>query len=153
MKRKLIFYLVTFTVIILVLTLQGFLTLWSIRLNLTLLPVYMIALKRGTNDGLITGVFTGFLEDMLSGGFIGPSLLGKGLSGLFTSYVPLLFYYWRPFVGISALFLFTLFDDLVVYLSLSLFSGQPVPLNDFLPLAMGRALFNAPVGLFLKYKT
>lgn len=153
MKKKIIHTVVMIGVIVGTVIVQAFLSLWRIRLNLTILPVYFISLKKGTAEGTAFGAFTGLLEDMLSGGIIGPSLLAKGVSGMIVSNIPAVFYYWRPMIGLVAMVLITMFDDLVVYICLSLFTGQPVPVADFVSLTLGRSLFNAPFGLFFRYRT
>ncbi len=153
MKKKIIYTGVIICVIFTTIILQTFLSLWRVRLNLTILPVYFISLKRGTTEGTAFGALTGLLEDILSGGIIGPSLLSKGLSGMIISYIPGVFYYWRPMIGLVSMVLITVFDDIVVYICLSLFAGQPVPFGNFVSLTLGRALFNAPFGLFFRYRT
>lgn len=153
MKNKALYMALVVVVVIATVVLQGFLSLWSIRLNLTILPVYFISLKKGTTQGTATALVAGLLEDLLSGGLVGPSLLSKGLSGIIVANIPAVFYYWRPLIGLASMFLITIFDDIVVYICLGIYSGQPVPFGDFVPLALGRALFNAPFGLVFRYRT
>lgn len=153
LKKRVIYTGIMLCVIAFTLTVQGFLSLWSVRLNLSLLPVYFISLRRDSMEGMGFGVLTGLIEDMLSGGIIGPSLLAKGLSGMIVSQIPGVFYYWRPLIGLSSMVLISMFDDLVVYICMSLFSGQPVPVVNFISLTAGRALFNAPFGLVFRYRS
>ncbi len=152
MKKRLFRVLLWVLLILIVLAIQSLLSMWSIKLNLAILPIYYLSMKKGLIEGLSAGIFTGVIQDSLAGGFIGPSVLANGLSAVGISYVPEVFYYWQPLLGISAMFLGTLFNDLVVYLCLSIFVQQPVPFSDFIYLGLGRALINCPFGLFISYK-
>ncbi len=126
--------------------LQSLLSAGSLRLNLTLLPVYYLGLRRGEVPGVAAGLPVGFLEDALSGQIIGPGMLGKGMIGVLSTYVSGSFFIWTPLLGILSIFALTVVDETVIYTSLSLFSQPPVPLRDFVVTVLIKALVNAPFG-------
>ncbi len=121
-----------------------------LTVNLTLLPVYYFGLKKGYAPGLSVGVSVGLLEDALSGQLIGPGMLGKGLVGILASYITDGFFIWTPLLGMLAVFVLTIVDEAVIYTSLTLFSEAPAPLKDFVGIALGKALINAPFGWMIR---
>ena len=130
--------------------LQSLISTTLIKLNLTLLLVYYFGLKKGETQGAAVGISVGFLEDTLSGHIIGPGMLGKGLVGILSTYLSSGFFIWTPMIGIVSVFTLTMIDETVVYVSLSLFSQRPAPLQDFVAMAFIKALINAPFGLLIK---
>ncbi len=137
-------------IILVTLVIQTFFSISLFKLNLTLLPVYYLGFKRGEIAGFSSGVFVGFLEDTLSGQLMGPSILGKGLVGVLASYLSDRFFIWVPMLGIVSVFLFTVLDELIVYLSLTIFSNQPTGLKEFAFAAILKGLINSPIGGFIK---
>jgi|Deesub1362B_J571_1020462.scaffolds.fasta_scaffold00010_149 rod shape-determining protein MreD len=121
-------------------------------LNISLVPVYWLGVRRGPVEGCAAGVFTGLVEDILAGRILGPSLLGKGLVGIVSSYISDTLFVWRPLLGMAFIFLMTLVDEAVVYLSLTLFVKKPVPFENFLLFALISAIVNTPAGAFIKTK-
>ncbi len=49
-----------------------------------------------------------------------------------------------------AVFALTVFDETVIYTSLSLFAQRPAPLLDFITLTLVKALINAPFGWLIR---
>ncbi|HEB75722.1 MAG TPA: rod shape-determining protein MreD [Nitrospirae bacterium] len=130
--------------------LQSVISVGPMKLNLTLLLVYYAGLRRGELAGVAIGIPVGFLEDALSGGLIGPGMLGKGLVGILPAYLSEGFFIWTPILGMLAVFTLTVIDETVVYTSLALFSQRPAPVLDFLALTLLKASINAPFGWLLR---
>ncbi|GMT47564.1 MAG: hypothetical protein IEMM0007_1130 [bacterium] len=130
--------------------LQSVISTELIKVNLTLLLVYYFGLKRGELQGAAVGISVGFLEDTLSGQLIGPGMLGKGLVGILPAYLSDGFFIWTPLLGMLAVFTLTVFDETVIYTSLSLFAQRPAPFQDFLALTLVKALINAPFGWLIR---
>ncbi len=130
--------------------LQSVISTELIKVNLTLLLVYYFGLKKGELQGVSFGISIGFLEDTLSGQLIGPGMLGKGLAGILPAYLSDGFFIWTPLLGMLAVFALTVFDETVIYTSLSLFAQRPAPLLDFITLTLVKALINAPFGWLIR---
>ena len=145
--KELAFWAIIITGVFLI---QSVISTELIKLNLTLLPVYYFSLKKGELQGVSLGISIGFLEDTLSGQLIGPGMLGKGLAGILPAYLSDGFFIWTPPLGMLAVFTLTVFDETVIYTSLSLFSQRPAPLPDFITLTLVKALINAPFGWLIR---
>ncbi|VAX30847.1 hypothetical protein MNBD_NITROSPIRAE02-83 [hydrothermal vent metagenome] len=145
--KKIVFWTIIVAGVFLV---QSVVSTELIKVNLTLLLVYYFGLKKGDLQGVAVGIPVGFLEDALSGQLIGPGMMGKGLAGILPSYLSDGFFIWTPLFGMFAVFTLTVFDETVVYTSLSLFSQSPAPFRDFLALTFVKALINAPFGWLIR---
>ena len=92
------------------------------------------------------------LEYSLTGILLGPNLLSKGLIGYFASFMYNRFFLWTPVLGIMSIFVFTLADGLIGYITRSIFAKSPVDLSTALLVTSLQAMLNAPLGLFIKPK-
>ena len=92
----------------------------------------------------------GIVEDSLSGAFIGPNLLSKGLVGYMSSFLYQKFFVWSPLLGTISVAMFTFADSLTVFFLRSIFDRMPVSAGAALLIIVVQSLLNAPFGLFLK---
>lgn len=133
--------------------LQGRVSILGVPPNLTALLVYYAGVKYGQTKGLLTGVLIGALEDNISSPILGPNLLAKATIGYFSSlFITGGFFRWTPVLGIFALFLLTLLDNSIVFISRSLFDKIPAELTSALFVSIMQSILNAPAGIFIRPK-
>jgi len=138
-------------IIFLAFLLQGRISLLAISPNLTALAVYFIGIHHGRSQGLVSGVLIGALEDSLSSGMLGPNMLAKGLVGFFSaSFISGNFLIWTPLSGTIAVALLTFADNVVVFLSLTLFDKFPTHPSAALFTTTMQSLINASAGIFIR---
>ena len=145
-------YILWIFIIILVFIIQGSVSLYYVTPNLTVVLAYYAGVKMREVKGLFLGSFIGLMEDSLTGILLGPNLLSKGLVGYFACFLYNRFFLWTPLLGIMNVFVFTLADGLIVYITQSIFIKSPVALSTALLVISLQALLNAPLGLFIKPK-
>ncbi len=133
--------------------LQGRVSVLDISPDLTALLAFYIGLRYGETKGLLLGIITGAIEDSLSGSFIGPHMLGKGIVG-FSSYffVSGGLLRWTPLLGIVSVAVLTFADNLVVFLTRTMFDRMPAVFSTALFVSVMQSLLNAPVGIFIRPK-
>jgi rod shape-determining protein MreD len=134
----------------LVLLVQSHVRVLDVPPHLTLLLVYAVGLRQGPRGGLLTGLLVGAIEDSLSGGVLGPCLLGKATVGYLASFVTRGMFVWTPVLGLVWVAVLTLLDGLIVFGSLSVFAQPPVGFGRALIVVLWQSLMNSPVGLFLR---
>jgi rod shape-determining protein MreD len=146
-------YLLWALIIFLAFLLQGNISILGVPPNLTALVVYYIGIRRGQNQGLLSGGLIGALEDSLSTGMLGPNMLAKGLVGfLSASFISGNFLIWTPLSGTIAAALLTFADNAIVFLSLTIFDKPPTHPSAALFTATMQSLMNAPAGIFMRPK-
>jgi len=143
-------YLLWSVVFLFALVMQGSISLFDIMPNFTALVAFYAGIKYGDIRGLTIGAVIGIIEDSLSGAFIGPNLLSKGLVGYMSSFLYEKFFVWNPLLGTISVAMFTFADSLTVFLLRSIFDRMPVSAGTALLIIVVQALVNAPFGLFLK---
>jgi rod shape-determining protein MreD len=143
-------YLVWAVVFFFALVMQGSLSLFDIVPNFTVLVAFYAGMKYGDIRGLAVGAVAGMIEDSLSGAFIGPNLLSKGLVGYMSSFLYQRFFVWNPLLGTISVVMVTFADSLTVFFLRSLFDRMPVSAGAALLIIVVQSLINAPFGLFLK---
>jgi rod shape-determining protein MreD len=143
-------YLLWAVVFFLALIMQGSLSLFDIVPNFTVLAAFYAGIKYGDIRGLAIGAVAGIIEDSLSGAFIGPNLLSKGLVGYLSSFLYQRFFVWNPLLGTISVAMVTFADGLTVFFLRSLFDRMPVGAGAALLIIVVQSLLNAPLGLFLK---
>jgi len=148
LKKVLLWIIILLTIIFF----ESMIALPYLKLNLTLVPVYYIGVREGAFQGCLSGIFTGFLEDAISGDFIGPSILSKGFIGIISSYLSDRFFIWKPMLGIISIFLLSMIEETIVYFSLTIFSKGPTSFQEFLMMSFIRSIINIPAGRFIKPK-
>ena len=143
-------YLLWAFIFFLALIMQGSLSLFDIMPNFTVLLAFYAGIKYGDIRGLTVGAVMGIVEDSLSGAFIGPNLLSKGLVGYMSSFLYQKFFVWSPLLGTISVAMFTFADSLTVFFLRSIFDRMPVSAGAALLIIVVQSLLNAPFGLFLK---
>ena len=145
-------YLLWAFIILLTFILQRRLSLFGVAPNLTFILVYYIGLREGGSWGIILGSFIGSIEDSLSGAFLGPYFLSKGLVGYFSSFMSGSFFRWTPILGAIGIAALTIIDNTVVLASRSFFDRMPVSIGAAVLIIAIQILFNVPLGIFLRPK-
>lgn len=113
-----------------------------------ILSVYF-GLSFGRITGTAAGVFTGILQDIISGGFLGTNSLSKGFGSFICSIVSDRLAGGNVISQFFLIFGFTLVDGLFSQLiGLAAFRNN-VPFHYFIPGLLWLGLFNAVVGCFL----
>jgi len=143
-------YLLWAFIILLTFILQRRLLLFGVAPNLTFILVYYTGLREGGTWGIILGSVIGSIEDSLSGAFLGPHLLSKGLVGYFSSFMSNSFFRWTPVLGAIAIAALTIIDGAVVFESRSFFDRIPASTGTAVFIIAVQTLFNAPLGIFLR---
>jgi len=130
--------------------LQGRIAVLGISPDLTVLLIFYAGMRYGETRGLLLGVLTGVLEDGLAGSFIGPHMLSKGIIGFSSSFfVSGGLFRWTPALGMIAVALLTICDNLIILLSKSVFDKMPATITSALFVAFMQALLNTPAGIFI----
>lgn len=144
-------YLAWTVAVFLALFLQGRLSFFGVKPDLTILLAYYAGIRYGERRGLLIGVLIGAVEDSVSSAIIGPNLLAKGLIGYFaSSFVSGGFLRWTPVLGAIAAGTLTFVDNSVVFLLRSIFDTMPAMPTTALHIAAVQSLLNAPVGIFIR---
>lgn len=145
-------YLLWAAIIFLTLIIQGSVSLFDVTPNLTVVLACYAGIREREVKGMFFGSLIGIIEDSLSGAFIGPNLLSKGLIGYLSSFVYSRFFIWTPLLGIISIFVLTSIDSTVVFISRSFFDKIPVSTGSAAFIITVQSLLNAPLGIFLRPK-
>ena len=132
--------------------LQGSISIFDVTPNFAAILTYYAGIRKGEIKGMFFGALLGIIQDSLSGTFIGPNLLSKGLIGYLSSSVYSRFFMWTPLLGMITLFLVTSLDSTVVFISRSFFDRMPVGIGSAAFIIIVQSLLNAPLGILLKPK-
>ncbi|MDA8432547.1 MAG: hypothetical protein M0Z60_06240 [Nitrospiraceae bacterium] len=137
--------------VFLVFFLQGRISVLGIAPDLSMLLVFTVGLRYGETRGLLLGIVVGALEDSLGGSFIGPHMLSKAIVG-FSSYffVSGGLLRWTPVLGVVSVAVLTLSDNLVVFLTRTMFDRMPALVPTALLVSVMQSLLNAPAGIFIR---
>lgn len=145
-------YVLWVALILLTVLVQGSVSFFHIKLNLTVILVYYIGMKRGEIPGMFFGALIGLIEDILSGVLLGPNILSKGLIGYLSSSLYKKLFIWTPLIGAINIFSLTFLDRSIVFILRSIFDKIPVDIGTALFIIMVQSLVNAPLGIFIKPK-
>ncbi len=133
--------------------LQSRISVIGVALNLTVLLAYYAGIRYGATAGMLTGALIGALEDSLSMSIFGPNMLAKGTVGFLSSFfVTGKFFRWTPVAGIFAVLFLTFMDNIIIFLSRSMFDKTPAALSMVLFTAVMQSFLNAPAGIFIRPK-
>lgn len=130
--------------------LQTKIKIFGVPPELTVVVVYYIGVTGGTAKGMILGSLIGIAEDSITGGIIGPNLLGKGMVGFFSSSIAGGLFRWTPLLGLLIISALTMLDGLVVFLSRMFYETLPLPPHRALLTVVIQGLINAFAGIFIK---
>ncbi|MEW6161842.1 MAG: rod shape-determining protein MreD [Nitrospirota bacterium] len=145
-------YLLWAVIILFTFIIQGRVSLFDVSPNFTSVLAYYAGVRKGELGGIFLGSFIGVIEDSLSGTFLGPNLLSKGLVGYFSSFMSGSFFRWTPFLGAIAISALTLIDDTLVFMSRSFFDKMPTSIQAAVFIGAVQSLINTPLGIFLRPK-
>ena len=146
-------YLFWALILFLTLMIQGSISFFDIKPNLTVVLACYAGLREREVRGMLFGSVIGIIEDSLSGAFLGPNLLSKGLIGYFSSLMYSRLFIWTPLLGVISIFVLTFTDGIIVFISRSLFATMPVSIGTAVFVITIQSLVNAPLGVFLKPRT
>jgi len=146
--KKIILLLIVFSAFLL----ESRISIFGGRPDLAAATVYYYGLKKGEAKGLLFGSFIGFIADSLSGGILGPNILGKGLVGFFSAFMSGSFFRWTPVLGAVGLSLLTAVNGVLVFFSKTLFEDRPTSISNAIFIISIAALVNSLFGLFLRPK-
>jgi rod shape-determining protein MreD len=136
----------------LIFIIQGSVSIFDITPNFAAVLACYAGIRKREIRGMFFGSLIGIIEDSLSGAFIGPNLLSKGLIGYLSSFVYSRFFIWTPLLGIISIFVLTSIDSTVVFISRSFFDKIPVSIGSAAFIITVQSLLNAPLGIFLRPK-
>ncbi len=145
-------YLLWAVIIFLTFIIQGSMSLFDVTPDLTVILAFYSGIKKGESKGMLIGSLVGIIEDSLSGAFLGPNLLSKGLVGYLSSFMYSRYFIWTPLLGTISVAAFTLMDSFIVFASRSIFDRMPVTIGTAVLIIAIQSLLNAPFGLFIKPK-
>lgn len=143
-------YLLWAAVTFLTLIIQGSFSLFDVAPNFTVVLAYYAGIKKREIKGMFLGALVGIVEDSISGTFLGPNLLSKGLIGYLSSFIYSRFFIWTPLLGIISISLLTIVDSLVVFIAKSVFDRMPMGIGAAIFVILVQSLINALFGAFIK---
>ena len=129
---------------------QSQISLFGVTPNMTVVVAYYLGIKGGAAKGLALGSIIGIIEDSVGGSILGPNLLGKGLVGFLASFSSGSLFRWTPLLGMISIFVLTVMDGGVVYLSRSIFGTLPGSLSRGILMLLAQGLLNLGLGIFIK---
>jgi rod shape-determining protein MreD len=146
-------YVLWAAILLFTFVLQGSISFFDISPNLTVILACYAGIRKREVKGMLIGSVIGMIEDSLSGAFLGPHLLSKGLIGYLSSLTYSRFFIWTPLLGIITMSVLTFIDGLIIFASRSIFDRMPASFLVALFMIVIQSLFNAPFGFILRPKT
>jgi rod shape-determining protein MreD len=140
-------------ILLFALILQGSISFFDISPNLTVILACYAGIRKREVKGMLIGSVIGMIEDSLSGAFLGPHLLSKGLIGYLSSLTYSRFFIWTPLLGVITMSVLTFIDGLIIFASRSVFDRMPASFLVALFMILIQSLLNAPFGFILRPKT
>lgn len=111
---------------------------------------YYFGLKNGETKGMLFGSFIGLIGDSLSGGILGPNILGKGMVGFLSAFMSGSFFRWTPVLGVIGIFLLTALNGIIVFLSKTIFEHMPTSIPSAISIIFTAAIINSLFGIFMR---
>ena len=110
-------FLIFFISAVLSIALQA--TLFSgVKPDIALVLVCFYSLKSGQAKGMAYGVLTGLIIDTINGYVLGPNIISKAAAGILAVSIRRQFFDWNLFLNTALIFLLSILDTLIVYISL-----------------------------------
>lgn len=125
-------------------------SVFGVSPNLTAAIVYYYGIRQGEAKGILFGSVIGLIGDSLSGGIIGPNILGKGLVGFFSSFMSGSFFRWTPLLGMIGISVLTALDGAVVFLARTFFEQMPTSASKAAAIILISAVINSFPGLCMR---
>jgi rod shape-determining protein MreD len=113
---------------------------------------YYFGLKNGEAKGMLFGSFIGLIGDSLSGGILGPNILGKGMVGFFSAFMSGSFFRWTPILGAIGISILTVINGIFVFLSKTIFEHMPTSIPRAMSITLTAALINSLLGIFIRHQ-
>jgi len=132
------------------LVIQSQISIFGVTPNMTVVVAYYLGIKSGAIKGMALGSIIGIIEDSVSGGILGPNLMGKGMVGFLGSFSAGSLFMWTPLLGLISIFVLTVLDGGVVYLSRSIFGTAPGSLSWVVFTLVAQGFLNAGLGNLIK---
>jgi rod shape-determining protein MreD len=145
-------YFLWAAIIFCTLIIQGSISLFDITPNLTAVLACYAGVRGKEIKGMFLGALIGIVEDSISGAFLGPNLLSKGLIGYLSSFVYSRFFVWTPLLGMISISVLTFIDGFIIFASRSLFDKMPVGIGTAVFIIAMQSIANAPLGMLLRPK-
>lgn len=130
--------------------LQGRLTVFGAHPNLAILPVYFVGLRYGHTKGMLFGALSGALGDSLTGGMLGPAMLGQATVGYLAYYLRHGLFMWTPMLGVVGVAALTIVEGFLVFISETVFMSSPTTLSLAVKFIFIQALLNAVAGVLIR---
>ena len=144
--RKIILLLIIFLAFLL----ESRISIFGAQPDLAAAIAYYFGLKNGETKGMLFGSFIGLIGDSLSGGILGPNILGKGMVGFFSAFMSGSFFRWTPVLGVIGISLLTAVNGIIVFLSKILFEHMPTSIPSAMSIIFTAALINSLFGIFMR---
>lgn len=144
--RKIILLLIIFSAFLL----ESRISIFGAQPDLAAAIAYYFGLKNGETKGMLFGSFVGLIGDSLSGGILGPNILGKGMVGFFSAFMSGSFFRWTPVLGVIGISLLTALNGIIVFLSKTLFEHMPTSIPSAISIIFTAALINSLFGIFMR---
>jgi rod shape-determining protein MreD len=144
--KKIILLLIIFSAFLL----ESRISIFGAQPDLAAAIAYYFGLKNGETRGLLFGSFVGLIGDSLSGGILGPNILGKGMVGFLSAFMSGSFFRWTPVLGIIGISLLTAINGIIVFLSKTLFEHMPTSIPSAMSIIFTAALINSLLGIFIR---
>jgi len=144
--RKIILLLIIFSAFLL----ESRISIFGAQPDLAAAIAYYFGLKNGETKGMLFGSFIGLIGDSLSGGILGPNILGKGMVGFLSAFMSGSFFRWTPVLGVIGISLLTALNGIIVFLSKTLFEHMPTSIPSAISIIFTAALINSLFGIFVR---
>lgn len=144
--RKIILLLLIFSAFLL----ESRISIFGAQPDLAAAIAYYFGLKNGETKGMLFGSFIGLIGDSLSGGILGPNILGKGMVGFLSAFMSGSFFRWTPVLGVIGISLLTALNGIIVFLSKTLFEHMPTSIPSAISIIFTAALINSLFGIFMR---
>lgn len=144
--KKIILLLIIFSAFLL----ESRISIFGAQPDLAAAIAYYFGLKNGETKGMLFGSFIGLIGDSLSGGILGPNILGKGMVGFLSAFMSGSFFRWTPVLGVIGISLLTAVNGIIVFLSKTLFDHMPTSIPSAMSIIFTAALINSLLGIFMR---
>ncbi len=125
------------------------LSVWGIKPSLMLVAVYAFSITESGPAGILYGAFAGFLDDCLSGGYIGLFASGYALVGYLAGRAGKKWFNIGESANFAGIFALSLVNGVYTALLVGTVRGESDILYKILRFGLPQALYNALVGAFL----
>lgn len=130
--------------------LEARVSVFGVRPSAIVLVVYWFGLKEGPVKGIAYGAVLGAVADGVSGGILGPGMLGKGLVGYFASSLSRGVFRWTPLSGLLWAGALSALDGAITFTSLTVFDRQPSTVLFASVVVIVQTLVNSLAGMFIR---